>query len=374
MNEAEFIENTDYLDAEYLEYAENVSTASTEDYNNNMDEAGFIENTDYFDTRYLEYAENVSTASTEYYNNNMNGAEYIEYAENVSAASTEYRNNNMNDNENIENTGHFDDENTENRATTSQVASFIGSAESDASMLFSGKVFSNWVICDSFIVEWDKNQGFNVVKDRVDHENNIIRRRTYVCQHARHYGSNSNKETGTKKMRCSWHVNASCPKHKNLNSAVFINTIVNEHNHELNVDAIMFEHEKKFSKEIMNNNEFLTQHCRIGATTQRRYLEGKYPAQPIYNNDLYAAISKFRPTTNHLLNDATQMSNWLDTQKEKDPRWVVARGWDDDNTLTYLMWITPTQSEIVVSDTEEDDIDNSKATIRQLLDVVEQDN
>ncbi|RIB10531.1 hypothetical protein C2G38_2205860 [Gigaspora rosea] len=50
MNEAEFIENTDYLDAEYLEYAENVSTASTEDYNNNMDEAGFIENTDYFDT------------------------------------------------------------------------------------------------------------------------------------------------------------------------------------------------------------------------------------------------------------------------------------------------------------------------------------
>ncbi|CAG8785886.1 22630_t:CDS:2 [Cetraspora pellucida] len=37
------------------------------------------------------------------------------------------------------------------------------------------------------------------------------------------------------------------------------------------------------------------------------------------------------------LNDAAQTSNWLDTQKEKDPRWVVARDWDKDNTLTYLM-------------------------------------
>ncbi|CAG8692325.1 37731_t:CDS:1 [Gigaspora margarita] len=278
MNEAKFIESTDYLDTEYLEYAENISIASTEYYNNNMNEAEFIESTDYLDAGYLEYAENIFTASTEYHNNIIN------------------------DDENMENTGHFDDENfenTENRTSTSQVASFINSAKSDALVLFSGKVLSNWVICDSFIIEWGKNQGFNVVKDHVDRKNNIIRRRTYVCQHGLHYGSNSNKETGTKKMRCPWHVNASCPKQKNLNSAVFINMVVNKHNHKLNIDAIMFKHEKKFSKEIMNDIEFLTQHCRIGATTQRRYLEGKYPAQPIYNNDLYAAISKFRPTVNY---------------------------------------------------------------------------
>ena len=39
------------------------------------------------------------------------------------------------------------------------------------------------------------------------------------------------------------------------------------------------------------------------------------------------------------------MSDWLDKQKERDSRWVVARGWDDDNTLTHLIWMTPEQVE-----------------------------
>src|SRR5262249_38864609 len=77
----------------------------------------------------------------------------------------------------------------------------------------------------------------------------------------------------------------------------------------------------------------------------RRYLEAKYPSQPIYSKDLYAAIKKFRPTTKSLSNDAAMMSNWLDDQKEKDPRWIIARGWDDDNTLTHLVWMTPSQVE-----------------------------
>ncbi|CAG8561718.1 12188_t:CDS:2 [Cetraspora pellucida] len=94
---------------------------------------------------------------------------------------------------------------------------------------------------------------------------------------------------------------------------------------------------------MINDIEFLMQHCKMGATNQRRYLESKYPSQPIYNNDLYAAISKFRPTNKHLLNDTAQMFNWLDNQKEKDPRWIVAREWDDNNMLTHLMWMMPTQ-------------------------------
>ena len=44
-------------------------------------------------------------------------------------------------------------------------------------------------------------------------------------------------------------------------------------------------------------------------------------------------------------NDAAQMSDWLDKQKERKFRWVVARGWDDDNTLTHLIWMTPEQVE-----------------------------
>src|ERR1043166_3587699 len=39
------------------------------------------------------------------------------------------------------------------------------------------------------------------------------------------------------------------------------------------------------------------------------------------------------------------ISNWLDQQKEIDPRWLVFRGWDEDNTLTHLSWMTPCQVE-----------------------------
>ncbi|GBB96795.1 hypothetical protein RclHR1_28360003 [Rhizophagus clarus] len=39
------------------------------------------------------------------------------------------------------------------------------------------------------------------------------------------------------------------------------------------------------------------------------------------------------------------MSDWLDQQKEKDSRWIVAREWDDDNALTHLLWMTPEQVE-----------------------------
>ncbi|CAG8729724.1 18098_t:CDS:2, partial [Gigaspora rosea] len=215
--------------------------------------------------------------------------------------------NNHTDNaKNMESMDYFDDSIAENMDTSSQVTLITSNAENDASKLFVGKKLPSWASCDLFIIEWDKSKEFNVIKDRISRENDIIRRRTYVCEHGRRYESNSNKETGTKKILCSWHVNASCPKSRNPDSAIFINTIVDEHNHELNIDVITFEQEKKFSKEMVDDIEFLTKHCRIGATIQRRYLESKYPSKPIYSKDLYNTISKFRPNAKSLLNDAAQ--------------------------------------------------------------------
>ncbi|CAG8503855.1 882_t:CDS:2 [Cetraspora pellucida] len=43
--------------------------------------------------------------------------------------------------------------------------------------------------------------------------------------------------------------------------------------------------------------------------------------------------------------DAASMSNWLDSQKEHDPQWIVVRDWDKDNILTKLLWMTPEQVE-----------------------------
>ena len=218
-------------------------------------------------------------------------------------------------------------------------------AENNSASLYTGKVIANWSICDQFIKDWGKSRGFGIIKDKVTKEGDNIRRRIYICEHGKKYTSNSKKETSTKKILCPWHVNASCPKVNNPDSTIFINKIVDEHNHDLNIEAVAFKEDKRFSDEMMEDIEFLTHHCKMGATSQRRFLEAKYPSHPIYSQDLYASIRKFRPTAKSLSNDAALMSNWLDEQKEKDSRWIVARGWDDDNTLTHLVWITPEQME-----------------------------
>ena len=211
--------------------------------------------------------------------------------------------------------------------------------------LFARQVFTSWELCDSFMLDFGKSKGFNIIKDRVTKEEGLIRRRTYICEYGKKYSSNSNKSTSTKKISCPWRSNASCPKENNPNSAVFITKVVDEHNHELNIEAVEFKEGKRFSNEMLEDIEFLTIHCKMGATMQRRYLEAKYPSHPIYSKDLYAAIQKYRPSTKSLSNDAARMSDWLDEQKAKDSRWIVARGWDEDNTLIHLVWMTPGQVE-----------------------------
>jgi hypothetical protein len=221
----------------------------------------------------------------------------------------------------------------------------LSSEEVASSELFSGKVFQTWDDCDSFLDSWSKKNGFRLKKDRVEREGGVIRRRTYLCDHGGSYNSNSKKDTSTKKTRCPFLVNVSFPKTKNPDSTIRVNKIIDEHNHSLSVEMRSFEEQKKFTPEMIEDVKFLTSHCKFGATVQRKFLEGKYPSQPIYSRDLYAAIQKFRPTSKSLSNDASKLSNWLDDQKESDSRWVVVRGWDEDNTLTKLLWMTPEQVE-----------------------------
>ncbi len=85
----------------------------------------------------------------------------------------------------------------------------------------------------------------------------------------------------------------------------------------------------------------MTMYCKFSTTVQMKFLEGKYPFHPIYSRDLYAIIQKFQPTKKLLSNDIAKVLDWLDLQKEKDSRWIVARGWNSDNILTHLFWMIP---------------------------------
>ncbi|CAG8641262.1 16822_t:CDS:2, partial [Cetraspora pellucida] len=68
---------------------------------------------------------------------------------------------------------------------------------------------------------------------------------------------------------------------------ITVNTIVNEHNHELSIESIQFQQDKIFNQDILDDIKFMTEHCNMGATAQRKFLEGKYPLQLIYSKDLY---------------------------------------------------------------------------------------
>ncbi|CAG8626642.1 13925_t:CDS:2 [Gigaspora rosea] len=189
-------------------------------------------------------------------------------------------------------------------------------ANVEENSLYEGKKFSSWIICDSFLDKWSKSRGFKIIKDRVFKDDNIVLKRSYIHEHGKKYESKSKQKTFTKKISCPWHLNVSCSSN---NGNITVNTIVNEHNHELSVESIQFQQDKIFNQDILDDIKFMTEHCNMGATAQRKFLKEK--------------------PTKALLNNAATMSNWIDKQKKEDSRWIVARDWDDDNILTCLFWI-----------------------------------
>ncbi|CAB4422273.1 unnamed protein product [Rhizophagus irregularis] len=135
---------------------------------------------------------------------------------------------------------------------------------------------------------------------------------------------------------CTWHINLSEPFSNNPSKHVYITTFNNTHSHNLNPDIIQFGNNKQIPSEIMKEIEFFTVQCKMGATSQRQYLEAKFPGQLIYNNDLYQAIQYFRPQTRNDSNDAAKLYAKLLESSQNNPLWKVAIKFDDKNALTHL--------------------------------------
>ncbi|RHZ71330.1 hypothetical protein Glove_260g9 [Diversispora epigaea] len=103
---------------------------------------------------------------------------------------------------------------------------------------------------------------------------------------------------------------------------------------------------KQISPEILKEIEFLTVKCKMDAAMQRKYLEAKFSSQTIYNNNLYKAIQNFRPQNKNDSNDAAKLYTKLLESSLNNPMWKVAIKFDDNNTLTHLFWMTPSQLEL----------------------------
>ncbi|CAB4408509.1 unnamed protein product [Rhizophagus irregularis] len=88
--------------------------------------------------------------------------------------------------------------------------------------------------------------------------------------------------------------------------------------------------------------QFLTEHENLPITTQRKLLKAKFLTISILDVDLTNAIQKYKvkPDVEH---DASYLLKILIEHKSNDPGWFVEFQLDQENRLTWLYWMSPTQ-------------------------------
>ncbi|CAG8547072.1 20483_t:CDS:2 [Cetraspora pellucida] len=152
----------------------------------------------------------------------------------------------------------------------------------------------------------------------------IMRKRTILCHYSGRYQSkNSTKSGKSIKLECPWHVNLSQPSKQNLNNYVYITTLNDEYNHEMCPEALQFERDKVFTKEMRDDVEFYVRQCHFGATLIRRILKQKYSFHPVFSKNLYKEIQKYKPTAQFNQGDAARFYEELLTKQCQDPCWFV---------------------------------------------------
>ncbi|EXX53672.1 hypothetical protein RirG_241820 [Rhizophagus irregularis DAOM 197198w] len=95
--------------------------------------------------------------------------------------------------------------------TDSSLQNESNSGQSTETLLYKGRVFTSWNQAFYIIESWAKQQGFNIIYNRVERNpDRTLRKRTIQCEHQGDYNTKSNgKQTKTKRIGCTWHINLS---------------------------------------------------------------------------------------------------------------------------------------------------------------------
>uniref|UniRef100_U9U1U9 FAR1 domain-containing protein n=1 Tax=Rhizophagus irregularis (strain DAOM 181602 / DAOM 197198 / MUCL 43194) TaxID=747089 RepID=U9U1U9_RHIID len=88
-----------------------------------------------------------------------------------------------------------------------------------------GTRFSSWIIAEHYLKEYGRQKGFVVNRYRVEYSkssadpnNRIVKKRTFACENAGRYKPNKTRpieqqrNKGSKKTNCKWHINLSKPE------------------------------------------------------------------------------------------------------------------------------------------------------------------
>ncbi|CAB4441874.1 unnamed protein product [Rhizophagus irregularis] len=154
-----------------------------------------------------------------------------------------------------------------------------------------GTRFSSWKVAEYYLKEYGRQKGFVIKKYCVEYHKNSssnscerpVKKRTLTCENSGKYKPNKTKSIahqrnkGSKKTDCKWHVNLSNPESTNY---VHITFAYLQHNHPINADnkkfATAFRH---FDDSVMAEIEHAVIYGRCDAHTIRNLLQPLFPDQ-----------------------------------------------------------------------------------------------
>ncbi|CAG8820526.1 21044_t:CDS:2, partial [Racocetra persica] len=203
-----------------------------------------------------------------------------------------------------------------------------------------GTRFNSWAIAEHYFKECGCQKGFVVNRYRVEYHkshltplNDPVKKRTYVCENAGKYKPNKTKlieqqrNKGSKKTDCKWHVNLSNPETSNF---VHITLVYLEHNHNISADNLRFAMAfQKFDESIMNEIERAVVYGHCDAYTIRNLLQPLFPGQLFLTQDLSNTIQKIKREKN--------------VQKEDPTMFIQPLINTDSNQLSGIFWMTANQ-------------------------------
>ena len=210
-----------------------------------------------------------------------------------------------------------------------------------------GDVFENWDSVEKRVESCAKNTGFEVKKTRLEkNKEGEIVRRTFSCKFSGVY--RAQKRVDIEDIRERESVKSNCPWKINLRltgGLVYITSLCNEHNHFLAEQENLVSN-RHLGPEILEEIEFLVNvGCEAGPII--RALQKRFPETVIHPKNVYNAICRFRNGRKKSKTDAAEtFERLMKLQREEHGWFVKARLEGEDNHLTGLFWMRPSQIEL----------------------------
>src|SRR2546425_5434964 len=194
---------------------------------------------------------------------------------------------------------------------------------------------------------YGKKYGFTIIKKRLlRHDDQSIKHRGFGCEFSschkpkKGVDINEHRDRKSKRQECPWKANFNCPKNSNN---ITLTTFNNCHNH------ILLSNTEEYStkyrcipEDVLKEIQFFTENGNLPISIQRKLLKARFPTSSILDCDLTNAIQKFKVKPDEV-HDASNLLKTLIQNKSNDPGWFVEFQLNDENRLTRLFWMSPSQ-------------------------------